>query len=648
MTLFRGLSLLCIALLLNTVYFNGITVGAEEKNLFSCDSSSDKKIADGLILKLGSLDTKNTEKLKEQLIAKKGLDSWFEISSLENDRDLDNEYKFLSNRTAKKLKNLNKYKNIKHKLGIDRTYLVKAKYHENETYSCAELKSMERQILSILAEDFIEYLEPNYIRILLAPITLNKELSNSLNSLSSGTWAINKIKAKAAWIYSTGKGVKVAMLDSGMEYNHPNLWDKVWVDDEVISDVNADGYVNLDDADLNGNRFIESNFGTNEISTLNSDSIFGEYYKDAIHNNPLDGFGHGTHVAGIIAAENSNNSNYNGIAYDSKLIAMKIFDNQGNFSSISELLKAIRAAIIDGAKVINASIGGSFYSHLEEETYRLAEDLGVLVIAAAGNNSSNNDYRPIYPANYKTVFSVAATSQDDSISNFSNYGNSVDIAAPGDLISSTMANNSYLASNFASSLDQSIDSDYGYWYLSGTSMATPYVSGLAALILSKHPELSNDAVRNIIEESSDPIIGTKNISHGRINALRALEIAENYSNDSSISLKELSRTLFLSRPRSRNINKFNFLSLSSSLETYSQNSEGLDTLAKVIRALNAVDTNRNGIVTSKELKNYNTKYKRRRRRRYPFRRLDVNKDGKVNEIDDIYIKYIYSLINITV
>lgn len=647
MTLFRGLSLLCIALLLNTVYFNGITVGAEEKNLFSCDSSSDKKIADGLILKLGSLDTKNTEKLKEQLIAKKGLDSWFEISSLENDRDLDNEYKFLSNRTAKKLKNLNKYKNIKHKLGIDRTYLVKAKYHENETYSCAELKSMERQILSILAEDFIEYLEPNYIRILLAPITLNKELSNSLNSLSSGTWAINKIKAKAAWIYSTGKGVKVAMLDSGMEYNHPNLWDKVWVDDEVISDVNADGYVNLDDADLNGNRFIESNFGTNEISTLNSDSIFGEYYKDAIHNNPLDGFGHGTHVAGIIAAENSNNSNYNGIAYDSKLIAMKIFDNQGNFSSISELLKAIRAAIIDGAKVINASIGGSFYSHLEEETYRLAEDLGVLVIAAAGNNSSNNDYRPIYPANYKTVFSVAATSQDDSISNFSNYGNSVDIAAPGDLISSTMANNSYLASNFASSLDQSIDSDYGYWYLSGTSMATPYVSGLAALILSKHPELSNDAVRNIIEESSDPIIGTKNISHGRINALRALEIAENYSNDSSISLKELSRTLFLSRPRSRNINKFNFLSLSSSLETYSQNSEGLDTLAKVIRALNAVDTNRNGIVTSKELKNYNTKYKRRRRR-YPFRRLDVNKDGKVNEIDDIYIKYIYSLINITV
>ncbi len=647
MTLFRGLSLLCIALLLNTVYFNGITVGAEEKNLFSCDSSSDKKIADGLILKLGSLDTKNTEKLKEQLIAKKGLDSWFEISSLENDRDLDNEYKFLSNRTAKKLKNLNKYKNIKHKLGIDRTYLVKAKYHENETYSCAELKSMERQILSILAEDFIEYLEPNYIRNLLAPITLIKELSNSLNSLSSGTWAINKIKAKAAWIYSTGKGVKVAMLDSGMEYNHPNLWDKVWVDDEVISDVNADGYVNLDDADLNGNRFIESNFGTNEISTLNSDSIFGEYYKDAIHNNPLDGFGHGTHVAGIIAAENSNNSNYNGIAYDSKLIAMKIFDNQGNFSSISELLKAIRAAIIDGAKVINASIGGSFYSHLEEETYRLAEDLGVLVIAAAGNNSSNNDYRPIYPANYKTVFSVAATSQDDSISNFSNYGNSVDIAAPGDLISSTMANNSYLASNFASSLDQSIDSDYGYWYLSGTSMATPYVSGLAALILSKHPELSNDAVRNIIEESSDPIIGTKNISHGRINALRALEIAENYSNDSSISLKELSRTLFLSRPRSRNINKFNFLSLSSSLETYSQNSEGLDTLAKVIRALNAVDTNRNGIVTSKELKNYNTKYKRRRRR-YPFRRLDVNKDGKVNEIDDIYIKYIYSLINITV
>ncbi|NQY81133.1 MAG: S8 family serine peptidase [Candidatus Caenarcaniphilales bacterium] len=632
--------------MLNSVYFNGITVGAKETNLFTCDSSSDKKIADGLILKLGNLDIKNTEKLKEQVTAKKSLASWFELSSLENDSDLDNEYKFISNRTEKRLKNLKKYKKIKHKLGIDRTYLVKAKYHENETYSCAELKSMEKQILSLLAEDFIEYLEPNYIRDLLAPIALNQELANTLSSLNTGAWAINKIKAKSAWLHSTGKGVTVAMLDSGMEYNHPNLWDKVWVDDEVIGDVNADGFVNLDDADIDGNRYIDSNFSVNEITTFNSDSIFGEYYKDAVHSNPLDGFGHGTHVAGIIAAEDSNNPDYNGIAYDSKLIAMKIFDNQGNFSSISELLKAIRSAIIDGAKVINASIGGSFYSHLEEETYRLAEDLGVLVVAAAGNNGSNNDFSPIYPANYRTVFSVASTSQDDSISNFSNYGNSVDIAAPGDLISSTMANDSYLASNFASSLDQSIDSDYGYWYLSGTSMATPYVAGLAALILSKHPELSNDAIRNIIKESSDPVIGTKNIANGRINALRALEIADEYSSENSMSLKELSRTLFLSRPRSKNISKFNFLSLSSSMESYSQSAEGLDTLAKVIRALNAVDTNRNGIVTAKELSKYKAKFKRRRR--FPFRRLDVNKDGKVNEIDDIYIKYIYSLIDITV
>lgn len=646
MTLFKRLGLLCLLLFLNIVYLSGIKVRAEETNLFNCDSSSSKKIADGLILKLGSFDTSNKKRLTRQLISKRELKSRFEINLLENDSDLDNEYKLVSNQKEMRLKNLNRYKKIKHELGIDRSYLVKAKYHENESYSCAELKSMERQILTLVSEDFIEYLEPNYIRNLLSPISLNQELRSLHNSFNNGAWAINKIKAKAAWIHSTGRGIKVAMLDSGIEYNHPNLWDKVWVDEKVISDVNADGFINLDDADLDGNRFIESDFGVNEITTLNSDSIFGEYYKNAVHSNPLDGFGHGTHVAGIIAAEDLKNSDYNGIAYDSKLIAMKIFDNHGNFSSISELLKAIRSAIIDGAKVINASIGGSFYSHLEEETYRLAEELGVLVVAAAGNYGSNNDYNPIYPANYETVFSVAATSQDDSISNFSNYGNSVDIAAPGDLITSTMANNSYLANNYASSFDQKIDSDYGYWYLSGTSMATPYVSGLAALILSKYPELSNDAVRNIIKESSDPIKGIKNIASGRINALRALEIADDYIEDNSMSLKELSSTLFLSRPKNRNISKFNYSNFSSTLGTYSKNTESFETLAKLIRALNAVDTNRNGIVTKKELRIYKAKFKHRKR--YRYRRLDVNQDSKVNEIDDIYIKYIYSLVDITV
>ena len=490
---------------------------------------------------------------------------------------------------------------------------------------------------------YIEYLEPNYIRDLLAPIALNQELTNSLTANNNSAWAIDKIKAKSAWVRSTGKGVKVAMLDSGMEYNHPNLWDKVWVDDEIITDVNQDGSINLDDADVDGNRMIESNFSINEITTFNRDSIFGEYYNDAVHSNPLDGFGHGTHVAGIIAGENINNPNYNGIAYDSKLIAMKIFDNQGNFSSISELLKAIRSAIIDGAKVINASIGGSFYSHLEEETYKLAEDLGVIVIAAAGNNGSNNDYRPIYPANYKTVFSVAASSQDDSISNFSNYGDSVDIAAPGNLISSTMANDSFLAANLASSMDKSVASNYGYWFLSGTSMATPYVSGLAALILSKHPDLSNEDVRNIIKDSSDPVNGNKNIASGRINALKALEIADNYINNGDLSLRELSKTLFLSRPRSKNIRGFN---LSSSLQNFTQDPDDIETVAKVIRALNSIDVNRNGVVTAQEIKKYNIKFKRRRRAY--ARRLDINRDGKINEIDDTYIKYIYSLINITV
>ena len=146
------------------------------------------------------------------------------------------------------------------------------------------------------------------------------------------------------------------------------------------------------------------------------------------------------------------------------------------FAATDVFLRGIRSSIIDGAKVINASIGGSYYSKLEEDTYKLADSLGAVVVAAAGNSNSNNDYQPVYPASYETVLSVAATDKTDSIASFSNYGESVDISAPGSQIPSTMNNQSYLAQRLPLNFVKNITEDHGIWLLSGTSMATPHDS----------------------------------------------------------------------------------------------------------------------------------------------------------------------------
>ena len=641
MKLIRVVNLILL-ILSSQIIFNKVKSKDINKVYFECDVNSVDQIADGLVLKLNKKNHVSISRLK----------SLANLESIESNLSLDYSYSSLKSNSNKRLKKLNKYKKAIHDHGIDRSYIVRD-FGETHKYTCSELKKLEEAILSSLSESEIEYLEPNYIRDLFPPIELNQEISRTFSSSgtnSIGSWGLGKINAKSAWAFSTGKGVRVAMLDSGIDYNHPNLWEKVWIDETVVQDQNSDGDISLDDADTNQNGYIDNNFSFSEMKPLSEDSIFGEYYKDSLHENPYDGFGHGSHVAGIIAAESKSNNNLNGLAYDSKLLAMKIFDNQGNFSSVSELLKAIRSSIIDGAQVINASIGGSFYSHLEEETYQLADELGVLVVAAAGNNGSNNDYRPIYPANYASVFSVASTDENDQISLFSNYGNTIDVAAPGNLISSTMANDSFLANNLASSLDRDIDGNYGYWYLSGTSMATPYVSALAALLLAKYPDLSTKNLKEIISKSSQAINGERQISGGRINALSALNLASTYSLNSSgeLNIEDLARELFLSRPKSRNIIRYQRLNTSSSstVQKYINQTNDMETITKVIRALNSVDTNRNGLVSSNELKKYKKKFKNKRR--FYFKRLDVNRDGKVNEIDDTYIKYIYSLVNISV
>ncbi|HAW49400.1 TPA: hypothetical protein DCX16_00380, partial [bacterium] len=252
-----------------------------------------------------------------------------------------------------------------------------------------------------------------------------------------------------------------AVLDTGVDYDHPDLKDKV---------IKGYDYVNNDDCPMDDHDY-------------------------------SDKHSHGTHVAGIIGASTDNNIGVAGLAWNCKLLAVKCFD-QGGYGNDAKISLAIRyAADYPGVKVINMSFGDRTPP---AETLKRACDYayekGIFLVAACGNDGNDTKF---YPAAYDNVMAVAATNQDDYKAWLSNYGYWVDIAAPGDDIYSTLRTDK---------------GSYGYGY--GTSMACPFVAGLAGLIFSKNPSLTNAQVAKIIKENASDI-GNQNIGK-RINAYNAL------------------------------------------------------------------------------------------------------------------------------
>jgi len=236
---------------------------------------------------------------------------------------------------------------------------------------------------------------------------------------------------------------------------------------------------------------------------------------NAIDNasDPMDEHGHGTHCAGIIGAEGENDIGIAGVNWNVRIMPLK-FMNAGGYGTTKDAIEAINY-VIDRKKagvnvrVISASWGGTQKSRALEEIIRKAYENDILFVAAAGNASTNNDRNPHYPSSYNVpnVVSVAALDRNDELAAFSNYGvKSVAIAAPGVDILSTWLGNAYEEK-------------------SGTSMATPVVSGVAALILAEHPHMGVEDLRKKLLASTDPIVALKSkvTSGGRINAAKALE-----------------------------------------------------------------------------------------------------------------------------
>ena len=234
-----------------------------------------------------------------------------------------------------------------------------------------------------------------------------------------------------------------------------------------------------------------------ELGTFNDLNGFNGTDKLA---DPMDDNGHGTHCAGIIGAKGDNDIGISGINQTVKIMPLK-FLGRGGFGSTDDAIEAINYAIDRKRKgvnirIISASWGSTSRSKALEDTIRAANDAGILFVAAAGNDGSNNDNRPHFPSNYDlpNVISVAALDRNDKLASFSNYGTkTVHIAAPGKDILSTWLNNSYREA-------------------SGTSMATPYVSGVAALIIASEPDISLKDLRARLLSSVDKL----NVLDGKV------------------------------------------------------------------------------------------------------------------------------------
>ncbi len=222
---------------------------------------------------------------------------------------------------------------------------------------------------------------------------------------------------------------------------------------------------------------------------------------NCIEVSSVDDNGHGTHVAGIAGALTNNGIGIAGTGYNTNLVSVKVLDSSGS-GYYSWVANGIIWAADHGAKVINLSLGGTSPSTTLLNAINYAWNKGAVIVAAAGNSNSS---QRLYPAYYSNSIATAATDTNDKKASFSSFGSWVDVAAPGVSIFSTYNNGDYAT-------------------LSGTSMATPFISGVSGLIFGQHPDWTNSQVRNKIQSTSDPVSGTGTYwTYGRINACAAVD-----------------------------------------------------------------------------------------------------------------------------
>ena len=338
------------------------------------------------------------------------------------------------------------------------------------------------------------YVEPDFL-ISLNTTTPNDPSFPNLYGLDNtgqiGGTLDADIDAHEAWDLTVGsRSIVVGVIDSGVDYTHPDLAANIWTNP---------GETAGDGIDNDGNGYIDDVHG---YDFVNNDG------------DPLDDNGHGTHVSGTIGAVGNNAVGVAGVNWLVQIMGLK-FLNAGGSGATSAAVSALNYATMMrnnygvNIRLTNNSWGGGSFSQTLSDAIAASGNAGLLFVAAAGNNASNNDTTPSYPAGYDlpNVIAVAATDQHDALASFSNYGaTTVDLAAPGVSILSTYPGNTYSS-------------------LSGTSMAAPHVSGAAALAWSYAPSASYQQIRSALLDGVDPLseLSDVTVSGGRLNIRNTLD-----------------------------------------------------------------------------------------------------------------------------
>jgi serine protease len=352
-------------------------------------------------------------------------------------------------------------------------------------------KDPEEFSTELLKNADVEWCEPKFVY----------ELSYVPNDTDyTEQYNLNKIFAEQAWDITQGDtSIVIGIIDTGVDWDHPDLAANIWVNRDEVPDNGVDD-------DNNGH--------IDDIRGWDFGGLTGTPDNDPMEDQP----DHGTHVAGIASAVTNNTTGIAGIGFNSRIMPVKAsiddFRNSSNQPYIVFGYEGIVYAVDNGAKVVNVSWGGSGYSLLGQSVVNYAVANGVVVVGAAGNGNSNLLH---YPSAYDGVLSVASTDAADKRSSFSNYGATVDVTAPGSAIYSTWQNNDYLT-------------------ISGTSMSSPLAAGLAALVITQFPSYNAlqiiEQIRVNADDISDSNIGFDNwLGKGRINAVKAV------SNSASVSVR---------------------------------------------------------------------------------------------------------------
>jgi subtilisin family serine protease len=358
--------------------------------------------------------------------------------------------------------------------------------------------SVTQALAAFRQSGLIEFAEPDFLlQALIRPNDYRyPDQWNMNNTGIYGGVPGADIMAEQGWdLQRDAGGIIVAVIDSGVRFTHEDLAPNMWVNpgESGLDALGRDKRTNRLDDD--GNGYVDDVHGMNVLNGS---------------GNPMDDWGHGTHVAGIVGAMGNNTVGVAGVAWRVKIMACKFITASAQYS-VSDAITCLEYARVNGARIVTASWGGyAFTSQALRDEIALLRNQGIILAAAAGNDNNDNDTMPLYPASYDfdNIVAVAATDRTDTRAGWSNYGAlTVDLGAPGAPVYSTWGG-----------------SDSDYRYNDGTSMAAPHIAGTCALLWARFPSETHQQIIQRILSSVDPLVSLagRTRSGGRLNLAAAL------------------------------------------------------------------------------------------------------------------------------